>query len=111
MSDPSLEPRRTGRMWHAESGQAFTEYALVLALVGVVAVVALSVLGSHLTGAFGTIGAALGVASGEGVARPGMPGGAGWPAIGPQALFALGAFAAFAGILTYVGTQGGGRRG
>lgn len=109
MSSPSEEFRRPGRVWRDESGQAFTEYALVMGLVAVVAVVALSALGTHVTGAFGTIGAALGVAGGETMAAPGTPGGAGWPALGPQVLLALGAFAAFAGILTYVGTQGGRR--
>jgi len=45
--------------FRAEEGQALVEYALILALVSVVAIVTLQLIGTNVTGILGDIGNAL----------------------------------------------------
>jgi pilus assembly protein Flp/PilA len=51
------------KFWKNEKGQGLTEYALIIALVAIVAVAALTLLGGQISGIFGDITTDLGGAA------------------------------------------------
>ena len=48
------------KLWKNQKGQGLTEYALIIALVAIVAVAALTLLGGQISGIFGEINTDLG---------------------------------------------------
>ena len=48
------------KFWRNEKGQGLTEYALIIALVAIVAVAALTLLGGQISGIFGDVSNELG---------------------------------------------------
>jgi len=48
------------KFWKNEKGQGLTEYALIIALVAIVAVAALTLLGGQISGIFGDVSNELG---------------------------------------------------
>ena len=48
------------KLWKNQKGQGLTEYALIIALVAIVAVAALTLLGGQISGIFGDINTDLG---------------------------------------------------
>ena len=48
------------KFWRNEKGQGLTEYALIIALVAIVAVAALTLLGGQISGIFGDVSTELG---------------------------------------------------
>jgi Flp pilus assembly pilin Flp len=51
--------RRSGTDWREDNGQGLVEYSLILAFIAVVAVVAVTFLGSDISSALSSIGLAL----------------------------------------------------
>ena len=51
------------KFWKNEKGQGLTEYALIIALVAIVAVAALTLLGGQITGIFNDVSGDLGAAA------------------------------------------------
>jgi pilus assembly protein Flp/PilA len=47
------------KLWNDESGQGLVEYALILALVAIVVIVALTAIGTNVNTKFGEIGKGL----------------------------------------------------
>jgi Flp pilus assembly pilin Flp len=57
MSGPS--PRKSGTRRESEAGQSVVEYALILALVAIVAIVTLTLLGEQISGVLSKLGETL----------------------------------------------------
>jgi len=104
--------RRAAASARAESVQAATEYALVLALVSIIAVATLWNLSGHVFGVFAAVAVGLGAADGGSAvtAAGAVQGGAthltiAGVALDPDTLFAVGAVA-LAGLLVFGGLHG-----
>ncbi|MCK5683450.1 Flp family type IVb pilin [bacterium] len=53
------------RLFVNEEGQGLVEYGLILGLIAIVAIAALSAMGTSVKGIFGTVSAAVGTAQGS----------------------------------------------
>ena len=48
-----------GQLWRQDDGQGLTEYALILALIAIIAIAALTFLGGQVTSELSTVGNAV----------------------------------------------------